>query len=267
MRRLVWVGCLFTIYLAVGCNDELDDLKPDLIVTRIDAPDEMVAGDSAPVSVTIWNRGVVPANAPFVVMIEFSTDPGFSSSYTYWTWDEMSVLPARAYRAYRTYSETFGPEVLPGQLYMRATADRWEQVIESVEDNNSLTTTMQIVERSQWPDLTVAIIWLPTNIEVGTYFWLDYTVTNLGDATSPVTFVEIATEQPFGVTTGWWADTEIPSLAPEQSYSDSVFLTLSALKVPVYPELMWIAVDVDYLKLIQESDETNNLDDAAFWAW
>lgn len=251
----------------MGCDDELDDLKPDLIVTRIDAPDEMVAGDSAPVSVTIWNRGVVPANAPFVVMIEFSTDPGFSSSYTYWTWDEMSVLPARAYRAYRTYSEPFWPEVLPGQLYMRATADRWEQVIESVEDNNSLTTTMQIVERSQWPDLTVTITWVPTNIEVGTYFWLDYTVTNLGDVTSPPTVVEIATEQPRGVPAGFWPDRAIPSLVPGQSYSDSAYLTLSPGSIPFYPELAYIAVAVDYLDVIDESDDINNLDDAAFWAW
>jgi len=125
----------------VGCGDEFDDLQPDLLVTELSAPDQMQAGTSAAVRVTVWNRGVRKAGEDFKIVVEAASplDPGFNSPVLI---DELelSELAARAEITY--YCGLTMPNGDEGVWSLRATADSENTVPEADELNNSALTTV-----------------------------------------------------------------------------------------------------------------------------
>ncbi|MHC4503104.1 MAG: prolyl oligopeptidase family serine peptidase, partial [Planctomycetota bacterium] len=125
----------------IGCDDELDDLQPDLLVTELSAPAQMQAGTSDSVRVTVWNRGVRKAREPFRVIVEAArpSDPGFNSPVLL---DELelSQLAARVEVTY--YCGLTMPNGDEGVWSLRATADPDNTVPAADELNNTALTTV-----------------------------------------------------------------------------------------------------------------------------
>lgn len=130
----------------VGCGDALDNLRPDLIVTEVSAPDlsepyELKAGTSTTVRVTVRNKGLRTAPAPFTVSLDVSLNPGFSPlALPSQDWVIDSDLPGQAET---THDFVFQMPVSPyGDWYLRGDADVDGFVDEANETNNTASTVI-----------------------------------------------------------------------------------------------------------------------------
>ena len=266
MRTMAKLGF---IVMLLGCSN-LHGLPPGaaLSVVSVDIPD-LYQGETSVITVTIENYGSRSTDVSFVTTLEVYEDASRTVEFCpVYTWTQPANMAPGSTRQLQA-SLVIAPDDPQGMtLYFVVRVDSERDIYEATESDNTMDVTAQIlVMPPVFPDLTAEITFLPEDIQEGTSFWLFYTITNSGEGFSPAAVTQVMLIQPLGTALGGWADAFVPSLNPGQSYPVAVFLEMPVGALPTLPGIAFVGVFVDYLGLVQEADETNNIAETPFWAW
>ncbi|HHX88190.1 MAG TPA: LEPR-XLL domain-containing protein, partial [Paracoccus sp.] len=181
--------------------------EPDLEITLIELPEDIVSGVPVPIRFTITNSGTRDATAPLWIdrvflshdgaldlgdhmLAEFERKGGLAAGESYTVEDEIILPPGLSgpfYILLQTDSATGAGGVFttstvgPGLHGLRVTGP--DQVREFQGEGNNLAAVLREVTVGNLPDLRVSRIDTPESVQQGSVLTIGYEVTNLGAAT------------------------------------------------------------------------------------
>ncbi|MEX2307284.1 MAG: CARDB domain-containing protein [Pirellulales bacterium] len=169
-------------------RNPIADLAPNLAVTNVDAPAQVISGQSFTVSWTVENTGDLTAAGSWYDAVYLSPDQIFDRATDFYLGFKQrpgGLVPGGSYNA----SEAFSiPRGLAGPFYVFVAADSGDQINERANgelNNVGYDGTSMLVTLAPPADLAVGTITVPTNGVPGQNATISYTVQNQGanDAT------------------------------------------------------------------------------------
>ncbi len=220
----------------------------DLILTELSASATGATGQPLIIHDTVAATG--GGTGSFQIGYYLSTDATITTSDTFLGYRTVGGLPPGGTSTADTiFTVPIG--LVPGTYYVGAIADYQNGVAESNEGNNTRTGNTVMIAGS---DLTVSALSAPPSVGTATPFDLTVTVTNVGQGTSPSTYLAIYLSTDATITTSdsQLTNVSIGSLPPGGSTTLTRSITIFAAGT------YYIGAIVDHWNLARESDETNN---------
>ena len=159
------------------------NLRPDLQVESMTAPDHVTAGATAAVAFTVVNHGTVATSAPHWsdrVYLSLDNKPG-ADDILIGTLDNGSALgPQEAYSS--STSSAVIPERFRGPGFFIVIADATNAVDEYPYDSNNFSVRAVFVDPQPLADLVASGVVVPSQAVYGAEISVAYTVTNKGSA-------------------------------------------------------------------------------------
>jgi subtilase family serine protease len=224
---------------------------PDLVVSAFTAPLRAAAGGTIVVTDTTANSGSGAAAAStttFYLSLNITLEAG-----------DIRLTPARsvpalaAGQASASSTTVTLPDVAPGPWYVLAVADDSAGVTETQETNNTKFAGVLI-----GPDLMFGFASSPSTAVAGSVIAASSTVRNAGAAPAAASTVRFYLSTNISLDAldiALGSGQQVPTLAPDGSFTSTVQLTLPPDKVGTYYLLM--IADAD--QAVAEASEGNNL--------
>jgi subtilisin family serine protease len=229
-------------------------IGPDLVVSSLAAPSEAAAGHTLSVTDTTANQGggdVSPSSTTFFLsgnyMLDASDTP-LDGTRT------VSALAVGASNSGST-SLTIPTGTAPGTYYLIARADGGDEIVETLETNNTRSRSIRI-----GPDLVVSYASLPTSsIQAGATATVSTTVRNQGTGTaapSTIRFYLSSNGTLDGTDILVSGSRDVPELGADATSSGSTVITIPA-DTPVRTYYVLAIADAD--GTVAESSDSNNV--------
>ena len=224
--------CTATLTITTG---DYETLKPDLIVSSVTPTrTSFETGMTGVVHAVVTNQGEQDADAFLVTMVNGEE-----------TWS--SQISSLAAGASKTLMFPFSTPSEPQTIVITVTADSKDAIVESNEQNNSNSTTVEIIE-PQLPDLTITSFTAgAASYETGKAMTFSVTVKNQGTAVSDSAYLSLSGN---GVST---YKQSIGALAVDGTKQ----LTFS-VPAPDAAQTLTLTAFADCDEVVAESDEENN---------
>ena len=224
--------CTSTLTITTG---DYETLKPDLIVSSVTPTrTSFETGMTGVVHAVVTNQGEQDAGAFLVTMVNGEE-----------TWS--SQISSLAAGASKTLMFPFSTPSEPQTIVITVTADSKDAIVESNEQNNSNSTTVEITE-PQLPDLTITSFTAgAASYETGKAMTFSVTVKNQGTAVSDSAYLSLSGN---GVST---YKQSIGALAVDGTKQ----LTFS-VPAPDEAQTLTLTAFADCDEVVAESDEENN---------
>lgn len=174
-------------------------INPDFVVTAVNAPAEATAGQAVSIAWTVRNTGdAIPREGPVPPELDNGSwrdnvylsrdqifDPTSDTFLGQWSTSRSQLGSIdEGGQTFQQYSRNIAFTMPPGQtgtFYVFVLADRNGEVSESNEANNTGSDLGGMFASLAPPaDLTVGMVTIPTNNQVGASFSVEYTLENLG---------------------------------------------------------------------------------------
>ncbi|WP_168169243.1 CARDB domain-containing protein [Thermococcus sp. 5-4] len=205
--------------------------KPDLTVTRIYLPPELVRGELAVINATVLNRGNVSATSVNVTL--YADGVPVSSQ----------VIPLLPVGSPTNVSLSWTPSKA-GSAVLEVVADPDNVIPEFNETNNGFAVSVNVAERL--PDLVVLNVSVPSIMQAGDNVTVNVTVLNSGNASASDVNVTL------------YADSDILGSALISALNPGANVTLSFNWTPEYAGIYNLTAVVDPDNSIEEFNESNN---------
>lgn len=153
---------------------------PDLVVSNLIIPPEVIAGQKALVSWTITNQGTTDFTGLFLDWLSFSQDDQIGSDSIYDGYDFTGTLAA-GQSIVRTHEILF-PEHWENDLYAIIETDGLDEVFEGLGENNNFLISGQAIDIiiPPYPNLLVGEVNAPLDAFSEQTIEVDWLVTNQG---------------------------------------------------------------------------------------
>lgn len=221
---------------------------PDFAVTQASTAPSAQSGGQVNVTVTYCNLGTQSGSAP--VDLYFSTDSTITSTDFF----AGSLPPGPMLSPGGCYTQTVSAWAPPDGVYwVGAIADRYNSIIELIEDNNAFAGTK--IGVGYGPDLIVTQVSAPPSITPGSALNVTTTVCNQGTSSgsAPVD-VMISNDASIGL-----EDTFAGTLPPTPNLAPNACITLSGTVWPPVPSgAYYVGAIADRLNGLHELQEDNN---------
>ena len=157
---------------------------PDLIVSEITIPDEIVAGESATVSWTVFNQGEGPALGNWRDRVYISGNEDFNPATATTLLTRSRVAELDSDESYYNQENVTIPAQIQGSYYIHVITDLQNAVYEDGRDDNNLTTSdvVNILPKPEDEPSDLAIIesGAPETANSGEQISVSWLVENLG---------------------------------------------------------------------------------------
>ncbi len=223
---------------------------PDLRVPALSAPSSALPGSAITVTDTTQNFATVPAAAS-TTFVYFSRDSILDSGDTLIGNRPVGVLGGGSSSAGSTVV-TIPADTTPGTYYLIVLADGGQAVAESIETNNTRTTSIAV-----GPDLQVSALSAPTSALPGSAITVTDTTNNLGTApaAASTTLVYFSLDSILDPGDTLIGNRPVGVLGSGSSSSGSTQVTIPA---GAPPGTRYLIVLADGGQTVAESIETNN---------
>ena len=155
---------------------------PDLVVTNITHPTDIISGTSMPLSFTVENQGVATAVGSWYDAVYLSQSSTFNlaSAYHLGSYQHENGLPVGQSYTYSTNVDV--PRELYDSHYVFVVTDVTNAIYESIfEDNNvGRSETPVNITMSACPNLVVTSLTVPSIMSVNKNYDISFTVQNIG---------------------------------------------------------------------------------------
>ncbi|PYU98715.1 MAG: hypothetical protein DMG10_27465, partial [Acidobacteria bacterium] len=224
---------------------------PDLQVSALSAPLSALPGSAITVTDTTKNFATVPAAAS-TTFVYFSLDSILDSGDTLIGNRPVGVLGGGSSSAGSTVV-TIPVDTTPGTRYLIVLADGGQTVGESIETNNTRTTSISI----PFPDLQVSALSAPSSALSGSTITVTDTTSNLGTglAAASTTRYYLSATSTYDTTDILIGSRSIGTLLNGASSSGSATVTIPAGTVV---GRYYLIARADGEEVLAETNETNN---------
>lgn len=200
---------------------------PDLEVTGLTVPSSAYSGDAIDVSWVVTNNGLgEPFEQSWVDRVYLSTSATFDPQMAAELGSRSTYGDLLAGADYSRNQQYYLPQGISGVYYVHVWTDASNNVFEYEFDNNNVKTSGPIkVTLSASPDLTVSNVTAPVSANAGDPVEVQWTVTNLKDATGSATWNDalyISTSPAAsGGSTYLGSFSELKALATNEAYTQT----------------------------------------------
>jgi subtilase family serine protease len=259
-----YIGAIADMYNQVAESDETNNARagnqititkayPDLVATSASGPGSATTDQQITVTSTVKNQGQANAG-PSWASVYLSTDATITASDILLGDAYVVALDAGAEVTLSTVV-TIPANLTNGTYYIGVIADRWSQVTESNESNNSFTGN-QIVITRLYPDLVVTAVSGPATGILKQQITVTARVKNQGQITAAASYVGIYLSSDQTATTGdlYLGQGYIGYLAPGADQTVDVKVTVPQNARGTF----YLGAVADRLNAVAESSETNN---------
>ena len=232
--------------------------RVDLAVTSVSGPASASSGQQISFTATVRNQGSANAGQ-FVVTVYLSKDSNISKDDVEMGSGSISGLAAGGQRTL-TVNCTIPANLVPGIYYIGAIADRWNNVAESNENNNSLAGNQITILQS---DLVMTSISGPTTAAPGQQIGVVATVKNQGNGSSGGFYVSVYLSAD-SVITPWDDAFETGDLEIGTAYVTGLAaggqhtFTINCTVPPTLAGTFYLGAIADSRNNVIESNENNN---------
>ncbi|WEI17182.1 CARDB domain-containing protein [Acinetobacter proteolyticus] len=156
--------------------------RPDLRVTKIEAPEKIIAGGKGSVKFTVSNMGPLVTSSQWKDSVYLSLDGKLSSDdMLIGRYDSGSALAPT--QSYTTITDEFTvPLRYRGDVYIIVVSDSGNSIDEYPNENNNIRVEKLYVEPTPFADIVTSDVIAPDQASHGSKITVDYKVSNKGSA-------------------------------------------------------------------------------------
>ncbi|WP_013322562.1 CARDB domain-containing protein [Gloeothece verrucosa] len=237
--------------------------KPDLTISSVSAPTTINPDSYFNVNYTINNKGNATAAGSYT-RFYLSKDQTLDTADITLGYDYVNSLSSGASSSEIGYSLylSSGNNLAAGTYYLITQADGYYNYVAESDENNNLLVSQVSVAALAKPDLTISSVSAPTTINPDSYFNVNYTINNKGNATAAGSYTRFylskdQTLDTADITLGYDYVNSLSSGASSSEIGYSLYLSsANNLAAGTY----YLITQADgYYNYVAESDENNNL--------